>query len=99
MEIEKTSLETFIIKKLEFFAKENEIETENISCDSRLIGSHSLFDSIDLVRFIVELEEELEEEFSIEISLMDEKAMSSRTSPFINAHTLSNYIKEYTNEN
>jgi acyl carrier protein len=98
MELDKTIIESFILKKIEIFARENEIEISTITNDSRLIGSDGLFDSMDLVSFIVELEEELENEFSIEISLMDEKAMSNRTSPFINAKTLSNYIKESINE-
>ena len=53
---------------------------------------------MDLVSFIVELEEAIEEGFDIEISLADEKAMSRRTSPFISVTTLSTYIIERINE-
>ena len=98
MELDINKLEDLILKKIKLFAKENEIEIDVVKNDSRLIGTNGLFDSMDLVRFIVELEEEIEEQYSIEVSLMDEKAMSRRTSPFINAIALSKYIKDYINE-
>ena len=46
-------------------------------------------------KFIEDWEDE--EEYSIEISLMDEKAMSRRSSPFINLTALSNYIQDQIN--
>jgi acyl carrier protein len=96
--METDKIEDIIIEKIKAFATENEIEIDQVTNESRLIGTNGIFDSMDLVRFIVELEEELEEEHSIEISLMDEKAMSSRTSPFINAKSLSSYINKSFNE-
>ena len=49
---------------------------------------------MDLVSFIVELEEEIEDKLQVEIILADERAMSRTTSPFINSVTLSKYILE-----
>ncbi len=97
MDISKLKIEEFIVNKIKEFAEENDIEWEEISVETRLIGSNGLFDSMDLVRFIVELEEGIEDEFNHEISLMDEKAMSRSTSPFINTITLSKYIIESIN--
>ncbi len=93
MEIEK-----FIKDKLASFADENDIEINQLEKDTRLIGVNGLFDSMDLVRFIVDLEEALEDEFSLEVSLANEKAMSRSSSPFINISTLSKYIKELVDE-
>ena len=92
MDIEKIKI--LIIDKLKLFVDENNLEITNINNDTRLIGSSGIFDSMDLVRFIVELEEELEDNFDIEITLADERAMSRSTSPFVNTITLSKYIIE-----
>ncbi|MDA9339396.1 hypothetical protein N9Q68_00320 [Polaribacter sp.] len=86
--------EKFVLEKIRLFVDENDIEIVELKNDTRLMGSSGLFDSMDLVRFIVELEEALEDELSLEISLTSEKAMSRSTSPFVNIHTMSNYIKE-----
>jgi|688.fasta_scaffold356008_2 acyl carrier protein len=96
--MELMEIEKFIKDKLASFADENDIEINQLEKDTRLIGVNGLFDSMDLVRFIVDLEEALEDEFSLEVSLANEKAMSRSSSPFINISTLSKYIKELVDE-
>jgi hypothetical protein len=53
---------------------------------------------MELVTFLVELEEGLEEKFDIEFEIADEKAMSRRRSPFLNSETLTDYILDRINE-
>ena len=96
--MEKKEMQLFVHKQVEKFCKENDIEFQYIDKTTKLIGSDSIFDSMELVTFLVELEEGLEEEFSIEIEIADEKAMSRYRSPFLNTTTLSEYIIERTNE-
>lgn len=91
-------IEKFVRDKMKSFADENDIEINELKNNTRLMGGTGLFDSMDLVRFIVELEEALEDDFSLEVSLTSEKAMSRSTSPFINISTLSKYIKELVDE-
>ena len=84
-----------LIKLLNKLIKENDIEiSEDYILDekSRLIGASSIFDSMELVQFIVEVENLLEDEYEINIELASEKAMSRRSSPFISINTLSDYI-------
>ena len=50
-------------------------------------------DSLALVSFITDLEENISDEFDVEIVLADEKAMSATTSPFRDVNSLSSYIK------
>jgi len=57
-----------------------------------------LFDSLGLVGFIVELEEKIEEIYSVEIEIADEKAMSRFKSPFINIDSLSEFLVGKINE-
>ena len=84
--------------KFKEYCVQNDIQVENISENVRLIGSTSVLDSIELVSFIVELEEIIEEEMEVEIQLSDERAMSRTTSPFISLKTMSEYIYEILNE-
>ena len=91
----KEKIKTRLVKLLDQFIKENEIELDkNVVLDEniRLIGTTSGFDSIERVQFIVEVERRLDEEYEIEIELTSEKAMSRRNSPFISINTLTEYI-------
>lgn len=93
------NLETDLVTLLKDFIVENELEL-NIDFDSniRLFGANSVFDSMELVQFIVEVEQFLDDEYGIEIELTSDKAMSRRTSPFISIKTLNNFIQEEIND-
>jgi len=98
MDINK--LQKSLIKLLVNFLEENEIDLNEeyvVDENTRLIGTNSIFDSMELVQFIVEVESLLNESFKIEIELTSEKAMSRRTSPFISLTTLIQYIKDESN--
>ena len=97
--MEKSVLEKSLLFKIEEFIDENEIKLEKeIDADTRLIGSSSIFDSIELVTFIVDVEQHLDEKFNMQIQLASDRAMSRRTSPFISIRTLTDYIFEIVNE-
>tara|TARA_B100001939_G_C16612296_1_gene475658 strand:+ start:322 stop:612 length:291 start_codon:yes stop_codon:yes gene_type:complete len=89
----KTEVQNLTMSTLKVFINENDIELiGELNTETRLIGSSGLLDSMDLVSFIVELEESISEEFSIDIELANDSAMSNRISPFVNVSTLSDYI-------
>ena len=97
--MEKSVLEKSLLLKIEEFIDENEINLEKeIDVNTRLIGSSSIFDSIELVTFIVDVEQHLDEKFNMQIQLASDRAMSRRTSPFISIRTLTDYIFEIVNE-
>ena len=96
--MELIEIEKYVQGKMKSFANENDIEINELRDNTRLMGGTGLLDSMDLVRFIVELEEALDDDFSLEVSLTSEKAMSRNTSPFINIGALSKYIKELADE-
>lgn len=88
-----------LVALLKQFLIDNGIEPLlNLNEETRLIGSNSIFDSMELVQFIVEVETFLHEKLNIEIQLASEKAMSRRNSPFISIKSLSSYINELINE-
>ena len=57
-----------------------------------LSGTGSKLDSFELVNFLLDLEQLVNGLFGVSISLMDERAMSERTSPFRTIQTLVNFI-------
>ena len=66
--------------------------------ESELFGGDSLVDSLELVNLIVEIEENISENFNKNITITSEKAMSRITSPFKNVGTITDYIEEILNE-
>ena len=57
-----------------------------------IMGPDSPFDSVDLVTFIVALEQTLEDEWDIPIILADDRGMSQAVSPFKTIGSISDYI-------
>ena len=71
--------------------QDNKINLE-LKEDTPLFGNKSNLDSLGLVTLIVEIEQRLAEELSVELSLTDEKAMSQKRSPFRDVRSLVDYI-------
>jgi len=57
-----------------------------------LLGKSAVLDSLGLVNLIVAVEEEIEEEFGVNITLADERAISQKSSPFRTIESLVEYI-------
>jgi D-alanine--poly(phosphoribitol) ligase subunit 2 len=64
-----------------------------------LLGKSGKLESIELVNILVATEDYLEEEFSMPISITDEKAVSEKNSPFTTIETLSGFISDLLKEN
>jgi acyl carrier protein len=62
------------------------------SADTVLYGQHGQLDSINLVHLIVAVEEQVENEFGVAVTLADERALSMRNSPFATIGSLSAYV-------
>lgn len=67
------------------------------SPDAKLFGAGGL-DSLGLVRFIVLVEERIQDRTNREITLVSDKAMSRSSSPFRTLSTLADYINESLTE-
>jgi acyl carrier protein len=63
-----------------------------------LIGRQAILDSLGLVTLIVDLEQRLEEEYGISLILVDEHALSQRSSPFRTVQSLTDYICQLIEE-
>jgi acyl carrier protein len=60
--------------------------------ETRLLGSQSVLDSMQLVSLIVAIEREVEDTFGVALTLADERALSMKTSPFRSIPSLADYI-------
>ena len=81
----------------EFFENSDYELNTSINEKFRLIGNSSPLDSMGLVSLIVDIEESINDEFDVEIVIASEKAMSAKTSPFINLEKLILFIEEELN--
>jgi len=57
-----------------------------------LIGRNAVLDSLGLVRLIMDVEQRLQVERDITVTLVDERAMSQKHSPFRSVQTLVDYV-------
>ena len=71
------------------FPEEQRLEK---SIDTVLFGKSGKLDSLGLVNLIVAIEQRIEEEFRVLITLADERAISQKHSPFRTLGTLADYI-------
>ena len=63
-----------------------------------LSNGMSKLDSLGLVNFIIAVEQNIEDEFNISITLADERAMSQKNSPFKDVFSLVRYLENLINE-
>jgi acyl carrier protein len=60
--------------------------------ETRLLGTQSVLDSMQLVSLIVTTEREIEDAFGVALTLADERALSMKASPFRSIESLADYI-------
>ena len=77
----------------EFNAQEKDKQLKK-QPDEALFGHGGVLDSLGLVNLVTLLEEQIEDEYDLTISLADEKAMSRKTSPFLSIGSLMAYVSE-----
>ena len=63
-----------------------------------IYGDNSQLDSLALVSLIVAVEQNIEDEFGISITLADERAMSQENSPFRSVRSLADYVEAILKE-
>jgi len=65
---------------------------DGIGPSTRLFGHEGILDSIGFVSVVVAVEQRLRDEHQIDVSLMDDRAVSQAHSPFRTPETLADYI-------
>jgi acyl carrier protein len=66
--------------------------------DTPLFGERGLFDSLGLVSLVVTVEEGIQDQLGVALTLADERAMSQLRSPFRSVRTLADYAQRLIEE-
>lgn len=71
---------------------------EEINEETGIYGSSGRLDSMGLVSLLVAVEQAIEDEFDVEITIANAKAMSQKNSPFKTVGSLADYVTELVKE-
>lgn len=71
---------------------ESEIQMDSLNELTYLIGRRAVLDSLGLVTLIVNVEQKLVDDYGINVTIADERALSRKNSPFRTVESLSHYI-------
>lgn len=74
-------------------------KSERIDGDTPIFGSNGYLDSLGLINLLLAVEEKVRQKFNVSISLVNERAMSQKNSPFKTIGTLADYIFSLLKEN
>ncbi|ANV98002.1 hypothetical protein BBW65_03940 [Helicobacter enhydrae] len=90
----QNKIEEIIYQALQNLADELENDAlKNPNSQTKIYGVDGNLDSLALVSFITDVEQLIDEKMDKNITLADEKAMSSRNSPFKDVASLTQYIQ------
>jgi len=87
-------LEVLFTQAREMGAESGKKELLHPTTETKLYHSNGNLDSLGLVGFITGTEEKIADAFGVDIILVDEKAMSQVSSPFISIQSLADYIEK-----
>ena len=65
---------------------------------THLIGKKAVVNSLGLVSVIVDIEQKLSDDYGIEVTIADDRAMSQEKSPFLTIRTLAEYVSVLIDE-
>jgi len=65
---------------------------ETVTEDTVLVGNDAVLDSLGVVQLIVEVEQRVEGQHGISVTLANDKAMSARNSPFRTVGVLADHV-------
>jgi acyl carrier protein len=71
---------------------------EDIHDDAALFGDGGLLDSMGLVNVTLDVEQQINDDLGIDITIADDRAMSRKHSPFRTIGSLADYVIELIHE-
>ncbi|WP_322488673.1 hypothetical protein [Chloroflexus sp.] len=93
--VNRTNLTNLVITSLrDVLEQSGRPLPETIDETTLLFGKGALLDSLALVSMVVDLEQRLEEEYGLTLTLADDRAMSQRNSPFHSVGALVDYLDQ-----
>jgi D-alanine--poly(phosphoribitol) ligase subunit 2 len=90
--IERRALVDLIVEKVHDLVSHEAATQPGFTEDTVLLGADGQFDSLGLVTLLIDVEDTIAETTGVEITLSDDRAVSSRSSPFRTVGTLADYV-------
>jgi acyl carrier protein len=88
----KDAYEIVIESLNEVFAQTGAPPPAGLGEDTVLVGTEPVLDSLGVVQLIVEVEQRVEQNHGISVTLANDKAMSARNSPFRTVGVLADHV-------
>jgi acyl carrier protein len=88
----KDAYEIVIASLSEVFMQTGMPAPESLGEDTVLVGADPVLDSLGVVQLIVEVEQRVEQQHNISVTLANDKAMSARNSPFRTVGVLADHV-------
>lgn len=88
--MDKAQIKEIIVEALNDLLESKDVKIK-VDGTTVLMGTGSMIDSLDLVTLVVDIESRLLDE-DIEVSILSEKAMSQKSSPFLSINHLNDFI-------
>jgi acyl carrier protein len=96
---DRSSAMDLVIRSMTDVLEMNEEPVPDVlDSDTTIVGPSAVLDSLGVVSLIVEIEQRLELEHDLSITLASDRAMSQRSSPFRTVGVLADYMLEVIND-
>jgi acyl carrier protein len=83
---------TLIVDALQELLEHHVIDASGpLDANTRLFGRDGVLDSMGLVTLVVAVEQAIEDEYGVSVSLADDRALSQRNSPYRTVGSLAEY--------
>lgn len=86
------TLESLVLDALREVLRQRGQASHDLTPATRLLGEGAVVDSLGLVTLIVDLEQRIEDEFGVVLTLASERAMSRSSSPFRSVQSIVEYV-------
>jgi hypothetical protein len=91
--VERADLVRLIAETVDGYRLAMRGSTEPVGSGTRLFGPSGVLDSLGLVSVLVEIEQRIADSGMGPVSLMDDRAMSQKSSPFATVDSLADYLE------
>ena len=90
--IDRTLALEIVLSALKDAVDQNGGDTSGVTDETVIVGPGAVIDSIGVVSLIVDIEQRLEMDHQVSVTLANDRAMSQRNSPFRTAAVLADHI-------
>jgi acyl carrier protein len=90
--IDRTVAIEIVLSALRDAVNQNGSDASGVTDETVIVGPGAVIDSIGVVSLIVDIEQRLEMDHQVSVTLANDRAMSQRNSPFRTAAVLADHI-------